>query len=306
MRVGAIDVGTNTTRLLAAESSPHGFRELDRRLLFTRLGQDVDSTGSLRDDAIKRTLAAIAEFCAVCGEVSASRIRITCTSAVRDALNRDEFLLGAKRLSGVDPEVLSGEQEARLSFDGATSELDPGLYLVCDIGGGSTEFVLGDPSRSELSRVSLDMGSVRMTERYLLSDPPATEEILTMEAAIDDALDPVEAALSGAGEAILVGVAGTVTSLAAMLLALEDYDPTRTHGLVMARNSVDRLYSELARMRIKERQVIPSLPSGRADVIVAGASILSRIMARWSHPELVVSEKDILDGLVLEMLKGEN
>lgn len=306
MRVAAIDVGTNTTRLLAVEAAPRGVRDLDRRLMFTRLGEGIDAAGTLSQASIGRTVKAITEFCAACGELGVTRIRIAGTSAVRDADNSEEFLAAVEKVSGVRPEILTGDHEARLSFLGATSELDFGLYLVCDIGGGSTEFVLGEVRAEPDQKVSLDIGSVRLTERYLMSDPPATEEILTMEAAIDDALDIVDRRMAKAGMAQLVGVAGTVTSLAAIHLGLEAYDPSATHMLSMERTAVDTAYRELARMTLGQRLSFPSLPEGRADVIVAGASILSRAMARWSFQRVVVSEKDILDGLVLELLEEES
>lgn len=304
LRVAAVDVGTNTTRLLVAEAAPGGYRDLDRRLLFTRLGQGVDARGEIAPEAIERTLRALAEFCAVSGEFGVERLRVAGTSALRDAANREAFLRGAARLAGVEPEVLSGDDEARLSFLGATRELGPGRYLVCDIGGGSTEFVLGDSNGQVAGRISLDIGSVRLTERHLASDPAATEEVLLMEGAIDAALEAADGAVPGAGEATFVGVAGTVTSLAAMRLGLDRYDPSRTHHLRLRRTEVDDLYRRLAGMALEERRRIPGLDPGRADVIVAGASILSRAMARWEFGRVVVSEKDILDGLVLEMLGG--
>lgn len=302
MRLAAIDVGTNTTRLLVVENTAEGHRDLDRRLLFTRLGGGVDAEETISAEAIRRTLGAVAEFCAVCGDFGVGQLRIAGTSALRDASNREEFLRGVRELAGVEPEVLSGGEEARLSFLGVTSDLPPGRWLVCDIGGGSTEFVLGTSGDEPEVRLSLDVGSVRLTERFLRSDPLAAEELLLMEAAVDDALEKAARDLSGAGGARLVGVAGTVTSLAAVHLGLRAYDPARTHHLRLSRSSVDLLYHRLASMSLDERLEIPSLPEGRADVIVAGASILVRAMEKWSFEEVTVSEEDILDGLVLEML----
>lgn len=302
MRVAAIDVGTNTTRLLVAESAAGGYRALDRRLLFTRLGEGVDRTRRLAGAPIERTLRAIAELCAVCGEFGVGRLRVAGTSALRDAENRDDFLKAAARLTGVEPEVLSGEEEARLSFLGATHDLPPGRYLVCDIGGGSTEFILGGPLGIE-GRVSLDIGAVRLTERCLGSDPPAPEDLLILEGAVDLALEGAGAALAGATGARFVGVAGTVTSLGAMRLGLERYDPALTHHLHLERPAVDLLYRELAAMSAGERRQIQGLDPGRADVIVAGAAILAKSLARWAFHEVVVSERDILDGLVLEVLE---
>jgi exopolyphosphatase/guanosine-5'-triphosphate,3'-diphosphate pyrophosphatase len=306
MRLAAIDVGTNTTRLLVAQTAPGGYRELDRRLIFTRLGEGLDATGGIGQQALNRTLQAVAEFCAVAGEFGVERIRLAATSPVREARNREDFLAAAHRLAGVEPEVLEGGKEAFLSFKGATYELGAGRYLVCDIGGGSTELLLGASGKPEEEAegfASLDIGSVRLTERFLGSDPPDQEEITAMEAGIDDALLATDAKLPGAASARLVGVAGTVTSLAALGLGLKKYDPAQTHLLSLGLDDVRRLYSVLAGMRLEDRKQLPSLPEGRADVIVAGAAILSRVMEKWAFQELTVSEKDILDGLVMEMLQ---
>ncbi|MCA1840715.1 MAG: exopolyphosphatase [Actinomycetota bacterium] len=303
MRVAAIDVGTNTTRLLVAEGTGPGYRDLDRRLVFTRLGSGVDAKGQIAKEAQDRTLATIAEFCAECGEFAVQKMRIAGTSAVRDATNREEFLKAASKLAGVEAEVLAGEEEARLSFVGATADLDFGTYLVIDIGGGSTEFVLGRSNTGVEHAVSMDIGSVRLTERHLLSDPPATEEVLTMEGDIEQALDKVDRHhIPNASVARFVGAGGTVTTLAAIHVGAEEYDPQVTHQMTLSRSSVNSLYHDLAKMPVEHRMRMPALPSGRADVIVAGASILARAMARWSFAEVIVSEKDILDGLVLQML----
>jgi exopolyphosphatase/guanosine-5'-triphosphate,3'-diphosphate pyrophosphatase len=302
MRLAAIDVGTNTTRLLIAEALGSGYRELDRRLTFTRLGEGVDSGKVIRPEAMKRTLAAIAEFCSLCGEFGVERVKVAGTSAVRDAGNSAEFLEAAATLSGSPAVALTGEEEARLSFWGATADLAAPRCLVCDIGGGSTELVLGKPAREIAGRVSVDLGSVRLTERFLVSDPPATEEILLMEAAIDDLLATIDDRIPGASGAMFLGLGGTVTTLAAIYLGLDRYVADTVDQTTLRRDSLDALYRNLARMNLAERSRIPVLPEGRADVRVAGAGILSRILARWSFAEVVVSEKDILDGLILQML----
>lgn len=302
MRLAAIDVGTNTTRLLIAEAQGTTYRELERRLTFTRLGEGVDTKKVIAPVAMKRTLAAIAEFCSVCGEFGVEKLTVAGTSAVRDARNSGDFLKAAEKLAGAPAVALSGDQEARLSFWGATGDLLAGECLVCDIGGGSTEFVMGIPSSNIAGRISLDMGSVRLSERYCVSDPPATEEILTMEAAIDDMLGSVDEQIPGAQGALFVGLGGTVTTLAAISRGLDRYLPELVARSSLRRQSLDALYRNLARMTLAERFRIPLLPKGRADVIVAGAAILSRILAHWSFDEAVVSEKDILDGLLLQMM----
>lgn len=302
MRLAAIDVGTNTTRLLVAETTGDGFRDLERRLVFTRLGEAVDRTRTLRPEAIERTLETIADYCSVCGELGATRIRLATTSAIRDASNREEFLSPAGALAGVEAEILTGAQEGRLSFLGAVSDLVPGEYLVCDIGGGSTEFIWGSTEGGVENVASVDVGAVRLTERLIVTDPPEASHIDAVEAAIDAALQEVEGAIPGPESAGFVGVAGTVTSLAAIKLGLSRYDPQRTHHLTLSIGGVDRLYRLLAGMTVEERMQFPSLPEGRADVIVAGTAILYRAMLRWSYPAVVVSEKDILDGLIFDMI----
>jgi exopolyphosphatase/guanosine-5'-triphosphate,3'-diphosphate pyrophosphatase len=302
VRLAAIDVGTNTTRLLVAEAAGSSYRALDRRLMITRLGSGVDAERRLSTAAIKRTLAAIAEFCSVCGEFEVQALTIAGTSAVRDAANRDEFLEAAQKLSGARARAISGEEEARLSFWGATGDLDADNVLVCDIGGGSTELVLGSPRGTISGRCSMDIGSVRLTERYLRSDPPATEEMLTMEAVVDDALESASGEIADPKGALFVGLGGTITTLAALNQAMDVYDPSSIHHFRLSRSALDSLYRSLAGMPLKQRLGIPMLPAGRADVIVAGAAILSRITARWSFDRVVVSEKDILDGLVLQLM----
>jgi exopolyphosphatase/guanosine-5'-triphosphate,3'-diphosphate pyrophosphatase len=291
--------------LLVAERTSLGYRDLERRLTFTRLGQGVDANATLAAVAIERTLRAVAEFCAVAGELGASERRVVGTSALRDAANRDEFLHSAASMTGAQVEVIDGEKEAELSFLGATADMAPGIYLVCDIGGGSTEFVLGatPPAPGGLNRISLDIGSVRLTERFITTDPASSGALARLESAVDAALQEALDRLPGAGRARFAGVAGTVTSLAAIRAGLDHYDPKLTHGMVLEQNEVEGLYRRLAAMELDERQAFPSLPPGRADVIVAGAAILVRAMAAWGFGEVIVSEKDILDGLVLEMFE---
>jgi exopolyphosphatase/guanosine-5'-triphosphate,3'-diphosphate pyrophosphatase len=316
MRVAAFDVGTNTTRLLVAEGpegpdgpdgapgangAPRELKELDRRLVFTRLGQGVDRSRRLRPEAIARTVAALEELHGVAAGLGAQRFRVGATSAVRDAVNRDTFVEAARAALGVDPEVLSGEDEARLSYLGATADLPPGRYLVTDIGGGSTEFVVGSGTSVE-GRVSLDIGSVRLTERHLASDPPAAAELAALEADIDSALAATEDAVGKASGAQFVGVAGSVTTLAALSLGLERYDPGRTHHFRLTAEQVEAWYRRLGALTVSERMELPCLPPARADVIVTGTAILYRSMARWSFSDVVVSEKDILDGLAQELL----
>lgn len=303
MRVAAIDVGTNSTRLLVAEELADGFRALERRLAVTRLGEGVDSRRVLAPEALQRTLHTIAEYAATCGEYEVRRLRVTGTSAVRDAHNRDEFFDAVRRLTGTEAELLSGEAEARATFLGALSDLRAGdPVLVVDIGGGSTELVSGVDEPEHLA--SLDVGSVRMLEKHLESDPPAPEELEALRADVSAALDEVVGDLAVPAGARLVGVAGTVTQLAALKAGVPVYDPDVTHHAVLSHGDVRRLARRLASLPYEKRKRIRGLHPGRVDVIVPGAEILLAVMEAFDAAEVLVSERDILDGLVIQLLAG--
>lgn len=307
MRVAAIDVGTNSTRVLVAEDQADGFRTLDRRMMITRLGQGVDRRRVLAAEALERTLGTIAEYAAICGEYGVERLRVTGTSAVRDAHNREEFFDAVRKLTGAEPELLSGEDEARAAFIGAVSDL-PGeeAVLVVDIGGGSTELIFGqrgpDGAGEPASFVSLDVGCVRLLEKHLHSDPPAHEELEALRAEAGLALESAEAQLDVTPGTRLVGVAGTVTQLALLKAGVPVYDPDVTHHAVLSHGDVRRLARRLESLPYEKRKRVKGLEPGRVDVIVAGAEILLQVMEVFDAPELLVSEKDILDGLVLELL----
>ncbi len=303
MRVAAIDVGTNSTRLLVAEELAGGFRALERRLTITRLGQDVDKRRVLAPDALQRTLQTIAEYAATCGEYEVTKLRVTGTSAVRDARNRADFFDGVRRLTGTEAELLTGEAEACATFLGALSDLPAGgPVLVVDIGGGSTELVSGVDEPEHL--VSLDVGSVRMMEKHLASDPPAPEELEALRAEVSSALDEVKGELAVPAGARLIGVAGTVTQLAALKAGVPVYDPDVTHHAVLSHGDVRRLARRLASLPYEKRRRVRGLQPGRVDVIVPGAEILLAVMEAFDAPEVLVSEKDILDGLVIQLLGG--
>ena len=307
-RLAAIDVGTNTTRLLAVEVGGDGLVELVRRLVFTRLGQGVDGTGHLAEASIERTVQAIAGYVAQARELGVGPIRIAGTSAVREAANAQDLRAAVQAATGHPLEVIPGEEEAALSFTGATGDLPAGRYLVCDIGGGSTELATGrrpeDAPATVEASISLPLGVVRMTERHIRTDPPTAGERAALEADVDRTLDEAGERLPHARGASLVGVAGTVTSLAAIHLDLEVYDPKAVHGVALTAETVHGLYARLAGMSLSEREALAPLPPGRADVIVAGCAILARVMARFGFAGLTVSEKDILDGLVLSLIGG--
>ena len=301
MRVAAIDVGTNSTRLLVAEDAPGGIRTVERRLTVTRLGEGVDRDRRLSAEALQRTLGTIAEYAATCGEYGVQLMRVTGTSAVRDARNRDDFFEAVRRLTGTDAELLSGEAEARTTFLGVRSDLDtPERILVVDIGGGSTELVSGGREPEHL--VTLDLGCVRMLEKHLHSDPPTAGELEALRTEVRGAIDRIAASLEVIPGTGLVGVAGTVTQLAALKAGLDVYDPDAVHHTTLTHGDVRLLARRLGSLPVEQRRRVKGLHPGRVDVIVAGAEILLCVMEAFDAGEVLVSEKDILDGLVLQLL----
>jgi exopolyphosphatase/guanosine-5'-triphosphate,3'-diphosphate pyrophosphatase len=304
-RVAAVDQGTNSTRLLVAEpDEAGGFEDLARDMVITRLGQGVDETGRLAPEALQRTLLVLARYVRRARALHVGRIRVAATAAVRDAANATGFERPVRELAGSPLEIVSGEEEARLSFLGATRGLDaPPPFLVLDIGGGSTEFVLGSERPS--AAISTQMGSVRLTERFVRSDPPESTELDHMRAAIGELLNDVERAIPVRDAHTFVAVAGTSTTVQAVALGLDFYDPERIHRTRLARIDAARVSLRLAAMTTAERAALPVMAPGRADVIVAGSVILVEVMERFGFDEAVVSETDILDGLVLEMLEHD-
>lgn len=296
--VAAIDCGTNSTRLLVA--GPGG-ETLCRLMRITRLGQGVDAAGQLDPAAIGRTVDVLREYRAVMDDHGVERARMTATSAARDAANRDEFFTAARDAAGVEPELLSGADEGRLSFAGATAELpfDGGPYLVCDIGGGSTEFVVGPaPDGGPVGGLSVDVGCVRLTERFLHSDPPAPEELSQAISVVHAYLDDVEREVPAVRSArVLVGLAGTVTTVAAVEMGLPVYDRDRIHHFRLTRAAAEDVFRTLATERRDARVHNPGLEEARADVIVGGAAVLVTVMRHFGFEECLVSEADILDGL---------
>ncbi|KUL42618.1 exopolyphosphatase [Streptomyces sp. NRRL F-4489] len=314
-RVAAVDCGTNSIRLLVADADPATgeLKELDRRMTIVRLGQGVDRTGRLAPEALERTFAACREYAAVIKELGAERVRFVATSASRDAENRDDFVRGVVGILGVEPEVITGDQEAEFSFTGATKELTghPHIelpYLVVDIGGGSTEFVLGD-GEVRAAR-SVDVGCVRMTERHLLrdgalTDPPSDAQIAAIKADIAAALDHAAEAVPLTEAATLVGLAGSVTTVAAIALGLDHYDSAAIHHSRIPLATVREITGRLLRSTHAERAAIPVMHPGRVDVIAAGALVLLSVMERVGAEEVVVSEHDILDGIAWSLAVRE-
>jgi exopolyphosphatase / guanosine-5'-triphosphate,3'-diphosphate pyrophosphatase len=302
MRVAAVDVGTNSVRLLVAESGDP-LVQVEREMRITRLGKGVDARGHLDDAALASTLHTIADYAARWTELGASRVRIAATSAVRDAADRDRFFDGVRARTGVDAEVLTGTQEAAAAFRGATASVGGRApYLVLDIGGGSTELILGEGEL--LASTSRQLGCVRLTERNLHDDPPTPRQIEEATAFIDAELAAAEALVSARSARTLVGVAGTVTTLAALHLGLETYEPSRIHGTRVPLAEVARLTASLTGMTAAQRAALGPMAPGREDVIVGGAMVLERTMARFGFGEVLVSEADILDGLAMGLLDG--
>jgi exopolyphosphatase / guanosine-5'-triphosphate,3'-diphosphate pyrophosphatase len=300
VNLAGIDCGTNSTRLLVADGEG---RTLERLMRITRLGQGVDATGRLADAAVARTVAVLQEYRAVLDRHGVERVRMTATSAARDAANRDDFFAAATEAAGVTPELLGGEEEARLSFLGATAELDPadGPFLVADIGGGSTEFAVGTTYPPE-GVLSTDIGCVRLTEKFLHSDPPAPEELSQAFDVVRGHLDDVAREIPSVADVRrFVGLAGTVTTMAAVELGLADYDRDKVHHFVLTRAAAEDVFRTLATERRSQRIHNPGLEEARADVIVAGAAILVAIMRYFGFGDCLVSEADILDGLVASL-----
>jgi exopolyphosphatase/guanosine-5'-triphosphate,3'-diphosphate pyrophosphatase len=301
MRVAAIDVGTNSTRLLVADvDGPAGpLTTIDRRTQITRLGQGVNDARRLDPAAIARTLAVLDEYAQAIRAHGAERVRMTATSASRDASNRAEFFDPAEQLVGVRPELISGEEEAALEFAGAAHGLtEPEPYLLIDVGGGSTEFITGGSEPEGL--ISIDIGCVRLTEQYLHSDPPTPEELSVAVGVVRDFLaDDVDRAVPGAAHAkTLIGTAGTVWTMGAIELGVDASESARIHHSRLSRAAAEEIFRTLATEPIEVRRHNPGLEPGRVDVIVGGVIVIVTAMRHWGFDELLVSEADILDGLV--------
>lgn len=298
MRVAAIDCGTNSLRLLVADVRGSSLHEVTREMTVVRLGEGVDSTGTFSPEALERTFAACDAYAAVIDQAQVERLRFVATSASRDVSNRDAFASGVRDRLGVEPEVISGAEEAALSFRGAVEGLDQSVLalpvLVVDIGGGSTEFVLGD--RQPSAAVSVDIGCVRMTERHLRGDPPSAAEIDRVEADVAAAIDRAASTVPLADARSLVGVAGTVTTMVALVHDLPAYDPAAIHGLAATPADVESMTQRLLAMTREERAALAVMHPGRVDVIGGGALVLRAITRRTGLP-VIASETDILDGV---------
>jgi exopolyphosphatase/guanosine-5'-triphosphate,3'-diphosphate pyrophosphatase len=301
--IASLDLGTNSTRVLVGRSTGAGLEILDRRNTITRLGQDVGASGRLAPEAVARTLDCLRAYREILDRHRVERMRVAATSASRDAATRDEFFDAVEALIGTRPELLSGDEEGRLSFTGATAELDPasGPFLVVDIGGGSTEFIVGTDRVEGV--MSVDIGCVRLTEKFLHHDPPQPEELSACISLTDAYLDDVVREIPAAAEArTLVGLAGTVTTVAAVEIGLETYDRDRIHHFHLTHEAAEDVFRTLATESRADRIHNPGLEEARADVIVGGCCALVALFRHLGFDEMIVSEADILDGLALSLL----
>jgi exopolyphosphatase / guanosine-5'-triphosphate,3'-diphosphate pyrophosphatase len=307
MRLAAFDIGTNSTRLLVADVvDGRVTAEQARDMVITRLGRGVDATRRFDPAALARTLEVVGGYADRCEELGVEAVRVVATSATRDVRNRDEFVAGVLARTGVEPEVLSGEQEAAATWAGATADL-PGAErtLVVDIGGGSTEFIVGVPDRPGSvpeAMASLDIGCVRLTERHLSTmrgEPPAPAEVAAMRAEVRAQLARLEGVLDPAAASRVVGVAGTVTTVVALALDLPAYDPRVIHHATVEAGQVEATTARLLALTVAERAALPVMAPGREDVIAAGAVVLDEICRSFGFARIVASEADILDGVLL-------
>jgi exopolyphosphatase/guanosine-5'-triphosphate,3'-diphosphate pyrophosphatase len=303
MRVGVVDCGTNSIRLLIADIEGNSFREVTRQMQVVRLGQGVDETNQFHPDALERTFTAVDLYAAEIVRRGVEKIRFCATSATRDATNRNIFIDGVKERLGIEPEVISGDEEARLSFAGATREFNrtDGPFLVVDIGGGSTEFVLGTDSVD--SAISVNIGCVRMSERHFHNDPPTADEITIARSDIQNAIDIASASVDIKSAKTLVCVAGTATTVAAAALNLPEYDRYAIHLSRISAQQVHDVSKRFATMTHDERATLGYMHPGRVDVIAAGSLVLSEILKATSAREFVASENDILDGMAWSLAK---
>ena len=301
-QVAVIDCGTNSIRLLIAEISGSNFKEVIRTMEIVRLGQGVDENKAFHPDAINRTLSAVKSFKEIINKNKVDKIRFWATSATRDAMNRNLFIDGVRDILNVQVEVIPGEEEAALSFTGATYQLDQGSgpFLVVDIGGGSTEFVYGD--KKVISAKSVNIGCVRMSERHLTNQPPTMDQIASAIVDIDIAITQAAVSVPINSAKSLIAVAGTATTVAAAALNLLKYDRGLIHLSKISADKVHKVAQMFQSMNKSEISALPYMHEGRVDVITSGSLVLSRVMAATGAAEFVASESDILDGMAFSLI----
>ncbi len=299
----AIDCGTNSTRMLIANK----FETLDRQMRITRLGQGLDQSGELSNQAMSRVIDVLKDFRRSLDKHEVSEVRMVATSAARDASNSEDFFNKVESTLGVRPELLTGEEEGRLSFQGAIAELDPsqGPFLILDIGGGSTEFVFGSEKAENV--YSSQIGCVRLTEEFFDNDPPLPEELHACLSVVGGHIDDALREIPNIGDEVtLVGLAGTVSCIAAIEIGLEKYDREKIHHFHLSKDAVEDVFRTLATENKLERMSNPGLEEDRADVIVAGTAILVKVMRQLQLTECLVSESDIMDGILHSMLRDRS
>ena len=299
----AIDCGTNSTRMLIANK----FETLDRQMKITRLGQGLDQSGELSNQAMSRVIDVLKDFRRSLDKHEVSEVRMVATSAARDASNSEDFFNRVESTLGVRPELLTGEEEGRLSFQGAIAELDPsqGPFLILDIGGGSTEFVFGSEKAENV--YSSQIGCVRLTEEFFDNDPPLPEELHACLSVVGGHVDDALREIPNIGDEVtLVGLAGTVSCIAAIEIGLEKYDREKIHHFHLSKDAVEDVFRTLATENKFERMSNPGLEEDRADVIVAGTAILVKVMRQLQLTECLVSESDIMDGILHSMLRDRS
>ncbi|MEO6956109.1 MAG: Ppx/GppA phosphatase family protein [Antricoccus sp.] len=300
-RLAAIDCGTNTIRLLIADVADQKITEVCRSMYTNRLGQGLGATGQISAESLQRTRSALIEFRAAIDEFGPQAVRMVATSASRDASNRSDFVRLAEQIVGVAPEVITGDQEAALSFAGATSGLgDAVCRLVIDIGGGSTEFVIGDTVVR--SSRSTDVGCVRLTEQYFKNDPPTPDQLAHARAAVTAAIAQARSQVDFDSALEVVGVAGTITTMTAIALGIETYDSKAIHRSTIKASEIRDIASKLTTLGHDERAAIPTMHPGRVDVIAAGAVILEAVVTELGIDSVIASETDILHGIVLSIV----
>jgi exopolyphosphatase/guanosine-5'-triphosphate,3'-diphosphate pyrophosphatase len=301
-QVAVIDCGTNSIRLLIAETSGSTIKEVIRTMEIVRLGQGVDENKAFHPDAINRTLLAVKSFKEIIDRNNVDKIRFCATSATRDASNRNIFIDGVRDILNIQVEVIPGEEEAALSFTGATYQLDQGSgpFLVVDIGGGSTEFVYGD--KKVISAKSVNIGCVRMSERHLTNQPPTMDQIASAIVDIDIAITQAAVSVPINSAKSLIAVAGTATTVAAAALDLSKYDRDLIHLSKISADKVHKVAQMFQSMNKSEISALPYMHEGRVDVITAGSLVLSRVMAATGAVEFVASESDILDGMAFSLI----
>ncbi len=305
MLLAGIDIGTNTLRLLIAEFSSDGvYRKVKSERHITRLGEEISSTGRLKATAMERTLSVLKRFSKICSEYPLNGIYAVATSAVREASNGADFIKKVKTETGLDADVISGDEEARLTMLGISSGLDlKGRdFLLMDIGGGSTEFVFASEG-AIIAKVSTDLGVVRFTERYLKSDPPGNNEIEELEAAIDERLNTMQSFkdLCNNRVAGFVGTAGTVTTLAAVEQKMTVYDPRKVNGYKISKKGIETIRRELLPMASKMRKAVPGIEDGREDLIAAGVVLVDKVMEWFGFNEIIVSDNGLREGLIVDL-----